>query len=162
MAIPQSIEHFLGDHQVPYSVLHHTPAYTAQQEAAVAHVPGWGWAKTVVCFADGRPILVVLPAPSLVDFKRLREVVGARDIRLASEQELAHLYPDCETGTMPPFGPLYGQPVYVDRSLAGGEEIVFNAGSHSDAIKVKYDDFVRVVQPILGDFSRSAHPETTL
>jgi Ala-tRNA(Pro) deacylase len=160
MAIPRSIEHFLGDQHVSYSVLHHRPAYTAQEEAAITHVPGRQWAKSVAFVADDRPILVVVPASSFVDVDRLRSVTGALEIRLASEREFERMYPDCEMGAMPPFGPLYGQPVFVDRSLAACDEIVFNAGSHSDAIRVKYDDFTRVVQPTVGDFGlrRRAQP----
>lgn len=158
MSIPRSIERFLDEQHVAYSVLHHRPAYTAQEEAAVAHVPGRQWAKTVACFADDRPILAVVPAPSRVDLDRLRQVAGARDIRLASEREFERLYPDCETGAIPPLGPLYGQPVFVDQALAGAGEIVFDAGSHSDAVKVKYDDFARVVRPTVGDFGRTRRP----
>src|SRR5215510_1692065 len=105
MPIPRSIERFLGDQHVPYSVIHHLPAYTAQQEAAAAHVPGRAWAKAVACVADDLAILAVVPAPSFVDFDRLREVAGASDIRLASEREFERLYPDCEIGAMPPLGP---------------------------------------------------------
>lgn len=156
MPIPRSIEQFLGEQNVPYSVVHHQPAYTAQEEAAVAHVPGRQWAKTVACVADGRAILAVVPASSLVDLDRLREVAGAKDIRLASEREFERLYPDCEIGAMPPLGPLYGQEVFVDASLAAGDEneIVFDAGSHSDAVKVRYEDFARVVRPTVGEFGR--------
>jgi Ala-tRNA(Pro) deacylase len=154
MPIPRSIEHFLGDQGVPYSILHHRPAYTAQEEAASAHVPGREWAKTIACVADDRSILAVVPAPSIVDLDRLRELSGARDIRLASEREFERLYPDCETGAMPPLGPMYRQQVFVDRTLASGDDIVFDAGSHSDAVKMKYDDFARVVRPTVGDFGR--------
>jgi Ala-tRNA(Pro) deacylase len=146
---------------VSYSVLHHRPAYTAQEEAAITHVPGRQWAKSVAFVADDRHILVVVPASSFVDVDRLRTVSGAREIRLASEREFERMYPDCEMGAMPPLGPLYGQPVFVDRSLARCEEIVFNAGSHSDAIKVKYEDFIRVVQPTVGDFSVPPRPQPT-
>lgn len=159
MPIPRSIEHFLGDQHVPYSVLHHRTAYTSQEEAAITHTPGRQWAKTIACFADDQPVLAVVPASSRVDVDRLRALTGARSVRLATEREFESLYPDCETGAMPPLGPLYGQPVYVDRSLVDAGEIVFNAGSHSDAIKVRYDDFHRVVHPTVGDFGRwpSAH-----
>lgn len=155
MAIPRSIEQFLGNRGIPYSVLHHPPAYTAQEEAAVAHVPGRRWAKVVACVADGAPVLAVVPAPAVVDMDRLKQITGANEIRLATEREFEPLYPDCETGAMPPFGPLYGQPVFVDRLLVEGEhEIVFNAGSHSDAIQMRCADFVRLVQPTVGDFAR--------
>lgn len=153
MPIPESIQHFLGDQHVSFSVIHHRPAYTAQEEAAITHVPGRQWAKTVACFADGRPILVVLPAASLIDIEPLRAVTGAENVRLANEREFEGLYPDCETGAMPPLGPLYGQRVYVDRVLADAKEIVFHAGSHSDAIRLSYEDFVRLVRPTLGDFA---------
>jgi len=155
MPIPRSIEQFLGEQQVEYSVIHHRPAYTAQEEASVAHVPGRLWAKSVACVADDRPILAVVPASSRVDLERLGDIVGTRDVRLASEREFEPLYPDCETGAMPPLGPLYGQAVFVDRTLADERDIVFEAGSHTEAVKMKYDDFARVVRPTVGDFGRS-------
>jgi Ala-tRNA(Pro) deacylase len=155
MPIPRSVEQFLSEQHVEYSVIPHRPAYTAQEEAAVAHVPGRQWAKTVACVADDRPVLAVVPATLLVDLDRLREVVGARDIRLADEREVERLYADCEVGAMPPLGPLYGQPVFVDRALASAGDIVFDAGSHSDAVKVKYEDFARVVRPTVGEFGRT-------
>jgi Ala-tRNA(Pro) deacylase len=154
MSISSSVERFLGDQQVAYSVLHHRPAYTAQEEAALAHVPGRQWAKTVACIADTHPILAVVPAGSLVDFDRLGELSGAREIRLASEREFERWYPDCELGAMPPLGPLYGQRVFIDQALAGAGDIVFDAGSHSDAVRMTYDDFARVVHPFVGDFGR--------
>jgi Ala-tRNA(Pro) deacylase len=154
MSISPSVERFLGNQQVAYSVLPHRPAYTAQEEAALAHVPGRQWAKTVACLADERPILAVVPASSLVDFDRLCEIAGAKDIRLASEREFERWYPDCELGAMPPLGPMYGQRVFVDQTLAGGGDIVFDAGSHSDAVRMTYDDFARVVHPFVGDFGR--------
>ena len=155
MSIPHSIEHFLDDQHVTYAVLDHRPAYTAQEEAAAAHVSGNQWAKTVACFADDRPILAVLSAVSVIDFDRLREIAGAREVRLASERECERLFPDCETGAMPPLGPLFGQEVFVDRSLAGRGDIVFEAGSHRHAVKVKYEEFARIVHPTVGDFGRA-------
>jgi Ala-tRNA(Pro) deacylase len=152
MPIPTSIQHFFGDHNVRYAVLHHPRAYTAQEEAAVTHIPGRMWAKTVACFADGDPILAVLPADSIIDVDRLRMLTGARTLRFATEGEIGPLYPDCELGAMPPLGTLYGQRVFVDRSLATDDDVVFNAGSHTDAIRVKYQDFARLVQPVVGDF----------
>jgi Ala-tRNA(Pro) deacylase len=154
MSIPRSIERFLGEQHMAYSVIPHRPAYTAQEEAAAAHVPGRQWAKTVACIADDRPILAVVPAPARIDLDRLREIASADDVRLATEREFERLYPDCEMGAMPPLGPLYGQPVFVDRALASGHEIVFDAGSHSNALKMRYDDFARVVHPTVGDFGR--------
>ena len=150
MAIPASIERFVRTSGVPFTPIHHRVAFTAQEEAAAAHVPGREWAKTVVCMADGRPILAVLPACSRVDLAALRSLAGAREVRLATEQEFSGLYPECETGAMAPLGPLYNQPVYVDDSLAEDPEIVFHAGTHVDAIRIRFVDFVKLVHPVPG------------
>jgi Ala-tRNA(Pro) deacylase len=156
MAIPASVAEFVKKSGVSYTLLHHAPAFTAQQEAAATHVPGREWAKTVVCLADGRPMLAVLPAHCKVDVEALKEMADAADLRLATEKEFAGMYPDCETGAMTPFGPLYGQPVFVEQSLAADREIVFHAGTHTDAIRMRYEDFARLVHPITGHFARLA------
>jgi Ala-tRNA(Pro) deacylase len=153
MPIPRSVEQFLSQQHVPYSVIPHRWAFTAQEEAAVAHIPGSQWAKTVACVADDRPVLAVVSATTFVDLERLRSIAGAREVHLASEGEFARLYPDCEVGAMPPLGPLYGQPVFVDRALARRHRL--RRRSHTDAVKVKYDDFARVVRPTVGDFGRA-------
>jgi len=150
MAIPASIERFVRDNGVTYTPIHHRVAFTAQEEAAATHVPGREWAKTVVCFADGKPILAVLPAHFRLDFYALRSMLGARDVRLAAEHEFSSLYPECETGAMAPFGTLYHQPVYVDESLTADPYIVFNAGTHVDAMRMKLSDFVKLSRPIIG------------
>jgi Ala-tRNA(Pro) deacylase len=152
--IPASIEQFLTTHQVPYTPLPHVRAITAQEEAAVTHTPGRAWAKTVICVADNAPIQAVVPADRVVDPVRLRELVGARSLRIAEEDEFTPLYPDCDAGAMPPFGTLYGQPVFVDQALCADPEIVFNAGTHTDAIRMRYADFDRLVHPVVGAFGR--------
>jgi Ala-tRNA(Pro) deacylase len=115
-------------------------------------VPGREWAKAVVCMVDDQPTLAVLPADHLVDFDRFREACGATLVRLASEAEFRPLYSDCELGAMPPFGPLYQQPVVVDRSLTADPEILFNGGSHREAIRMRYRDFEELVKPQVADF----------
>lgn len=152
MAIPSSISNYLEQHRVRYSVVEHPVAYTAQEEAAATHVPGREWAKAVVCMVDDQPTLAVLPADYLVDLDRFRAVCGASSVRLASEAELRPLYSDCELGAMPPFGPLYKQPVLVDKSLTSDPEIVFNAGSHREAIRMRYRDFEELVKPTVAEF----------
>jgi Ala-tRNA(Pro) deacylase len=119
-----SIHEFLREARVPYAIVPHRPAYTAQEEAAATHVPGRDWAKVVVCFIDGAPVQAVLPAPLAVNLERLLELARGGEIRLAREDELRRLYPDCEPGAMPAFGPLYEQPVFVDVALAEEPEIV--------------------------------------
>ena len=152
--LPASITRYLEQHGVHFSVVEHSVAYTAQEEAAATHVPGREWAKAVVCMIDDRPMMAVLPADRLVDLDRLRDACGARSARLAHEAEFRPLYSDCEVGAMPPFGPLYQQPVFVERSLTADREILFNGGSHHDAIRMSYRDFADLVKPTVADFGR--------
>jgi Ala-tRNA(Pro) deacylase len=133
-------------------VLRHPVAYTAQEEAAAAHVPGREWAKVVVCLADERTVLAVLPAPCNVDLARLKSAAHARVLRLAREDEFKGLYTDCEIGAMPPLGPLYRQEVIVEEALAEDRDIVFDAGSHSESIRMRYSQFARLVRPTVAAF----------
>jgi Ala-tRNA(Pro) deacylase len=153
MAGITKIHDFLREAHVPYVVMPHQPAFSAQEEAAAAHVPGRDWAKVVVCYIDGAPIEAVVPAPAYVNLDRLLDLAGGTSIRLADEEELGRLFPTCEVGAMPPFGPLYGQTVYVDAVLAMEPQIVFNAGTHRDAIAMRWNDFVKMVNPIVGRFA---------
>lgn len=154
MAVSPSVQEFLRRADVPYSVFRHPRAYTAAEEAAVAAIPERKWAKAVVCFADGEPVQAVVPADFDVDFGRLARVIGANEIRMAAEEELDWLFPDCEPGAMPPLGPLYRQMVFVDELLAAEGEIAFNAGNHVDAISMRFADFAAVTHPVVGRFSR--------
>jgi|SRR5580765_7346292 Ala-tRNA(Pro) deacylase len=151
---PRSLDQFLQRARVPYTTFKHPEAFTAQGEAAVSHVPGRSWAKIVVCIADQEPILAVLPAPFMLDLDQLRALIGAQMLRLATEQEFQQLYPDCELGAMPPFGDLYLQRVFVDQSLVGETDMAFNAGTHTDAIRMHYWDFADLSHPTVGVFSR--------
>jgi Ala-tRNA(Pro) deacylase len=152
MAIPTSISKYLDRHGVNYSVVEHPLAYTAQAEAAATHVPQREWAKAVVCMVDDQPTLAVLPADLVVDFERFRTACGGSFARLATEAEIQSLYADCELGAMPPLGPLYKQPVLVDRSLTADPDILFNAGSHREAIRMRYQDFEQLVKPTVAEF----------
>jgi Ala-tRNA(Pro) deacylase len=154
--VTQSVQEFLRGGNVAYTVFRHPVAFTAREEAAVAHVPGRDWAKSVVCFADGEPIQAVIPADLNVDLERLLSLTGATAIRLAREDELDWLYPECERGAMPPFGPLFRQRVFVDERLAAEDQIAFNAGTHRDAVSMRYDDFARLTRPTVGRFSGRA------
>ena len=147
------IHEFLHEAHVPYAVVPHEARFTAEEEAAAAHVPRRDWAKVVVCFIDGDPVEAVVPAERVVSLERLLALSGGGAIRLANEQELLQLFPECEVGAMPPFGPLYGHTVYVDAMLALEDEIAFNAGTHRDAIAMRWDDFVKMVNPIVGRFA---------
>ena len=147
MSVAKRVREYLEENQVPYIHCTHRLAYTAQEIAAAQHIPGREMAKTIVVKAEGRFVLVILPAVLKLEMKALREELPFRHVELASEKEFAGLFPDCEVGAMVPFGNLYNLPVYVDRSLSADEEIVFNAGTHIDTIKMKYKDFERLVNP---------------
>lgn len=147
------VHEFLQAARVPYTMVPHRPAFTAQEEAAAVHVPGRDWAKVVVCVVDGQPIEALLPAPYLVDLDQLLRLSGGKDIRLAQDEELSELFPGCEPGAIPPFGELFGQPVFADVRLASESEIVFGAGTHTDAILMRWSDFARAVRPIVGRFA---------
>lgn len=151
--IPSAITDYLERNRARYSVMSHPEAFTAQEEAAAAHVHGNEWAKAVVCFADDQPILAVVPAPYAVDLNRLQRTAHAHSLRLAKESEFASFYQDCEPGAMPPFGSLYGQRVFVDKRLTADSEVVFSAGSHHDAIRMPYREFERLTQPVVGEFA---------
>lgn len=150
---PQTrVKAYLDQQNVPYEHHVHRPAYTAQEVAAEEHVPGKMVAKTVVIKADGRFAMAVLPASTKLDVAALKEALGVRELRLATEFEFKELFPDSDVGAMPPFGNLYGMPVYVESSLTLDPEIVFNAGTHQDTIRMKYADFARLVQPQVYSF----------
>jgi Ala-tRNA(Pro) deacylase len=144
---------FLDEHYIKYVVISHSKAYTAQGIAAIAHIPGQQLAKTVIVKLDGALAMAVLPASFQVDLLVLKKVVGVKDASLASEREFKQHFPDCETGAMPPFGNLYGIPVYVDKTLMRDKEIAFNAGTHLELIRMAYDDFDKLVHPVVLEFS---------
>lgn len=141
------LKEFLDSQQIKYVTISHSPAFTAQQIAATAHVPGKELAKTVMVLVDGKMAMAVLPASLRVDLDHLQQIIGARRIELADERSFRDKFPECEVGAMPPFGNLYGMDVYVADSLAEDEEIAFNAGSHTELIRMAYADFERLVKP---------------
>lgn len=141
------LKEFLDAEHIRYIVISHSPAFTAQQIAASAHVKGRELAKTVMVKVDGALAMAVLPASQKVDLAQLRDAAGADRIELASEQEFRDRFPDCELGAMSPFGNLYGLQVYVADTLADDEEIAFNAGSFTELVRMAYRDFERLVQP---------------
>ncbi|HEY6359738.1 MAG TPA: YbaK/EbsC family protein [Vicinamibacterales bacterium] len=150
MAIPSLIERFLTEAGFGYSTRRHCTAPTALIGAAATHVPAREWAKAVVFVADRTPILAVVPATCRVDPERLRALAGARQLRRAREAEIAALYPESECGAMPPLGPLYGHRVFLDQQLAREDHVWFNAGTHTDAIRMDFHDFAEAIHPIVG------------
>ncbi len=149
------IKEYLDQENIKYAIITHSPAYTAQEIAASAHIPGKLLAKTVVIKLDGELAMAVLPASLKVDLEHLAELTESRTVELATEKEFMNQFPDCEVGAMPPFGHLYGMPVFVADELAEDQVIAFNAGTHSQLIQMAYHDFVRLVHPRTLEFARA-------
>ena len=138
---------YLDKEHVKNVTIGHSPAYTAQEIAALAHIPGKELAKTVIVKVDHELAMVVLPASEMVRLDHLRESLGTEFVELAEEDEYTGAFPECETGAMPPFGNLYGMKVFVDQSLREDDEIAFNAGSHEELIRLPYAEYERLVHP---------------
>ncbi|MCK4330181.1 YbaK/EbsC family protein [candidate division WOR-3 bacterium] len=149
----EKLKNFLDSNNIKYVSISHSKAYTAQEIAVSAHIPGKELAKIVMIKVDGKMAMAVLPASYKVDFELLKKASGAKSIELASEREFQDIFPECDVGAMPPFGNLYGMEVYVAESLSEDEEIAFNAGSHTELIKLSYKDFERLTKPKVMKFS---------
>lgn len=141
------LHHFLDERRAPYATLTHDRTITAHETAAAAHVGEQHFAKTVMLKIDGAMAMMVMPAAYRIDLTRLSRALGGREVELAHESDFKDAFPDCELGAMPPFGNLYGMPLYVDARLSGHREIVFNAGSHTDAVRMPYAEFERLAEP---------------
>lgn len=153
MQCKERLEQLLRDAGVKYEFQRHPAAFTAQEVAAAEHVPGRMLAKVVIVVADDALAMAVVPAPSKVDMEKVRAVMGAAEARVAREGEFAEAFPDCDVGSMPVFGNLYGVPVLVDRALAHNPTIVSQAGSHTETVSLDYADFVRIVDPTVTDLT---------
>jgi len=143
----KKLKEFLDSHNVRYVTISHSPAYTAQQIAESAHIPGKEMAKTVIVKIGDRFAMAVVPASLNVNLRHLQEAIGSGQIDLASEGEFKGLFPDCEVGAMPPFGNLYDMEVYVAEQLSEDEAIAFNAGSHTELVRLSYKDYENLVTP---------------
>lgn len=157
------LKEYLNENGVKYAEINHSPAFSAQEVAASVHVPGKEMAKTVIVMMGDVLVMVVLPASYHVDFRRLADALRTGNIYLATEEEFRDHFPDCELGAMPPFGKLYGMKTYVAQSLAEDDHITFNAGTHSDAITLSYEDYAALEQPAVISFTdRPAETEREL
>jgi len=154
--LAKRLKEFLDSHKVKYVTMTHSTAYTALEIASLAHVRGGEFAKTVIAKIDGAMVMAVLPASFHVDLSLLKAAAKGKKIALANETDFRDRFPECETGAMPPFGQLYGMPVFVDESLTRDKEIAFNAGTHHELIRLSYEDFARLVQPKVAQFSTMA------
>lgn len=144
-----TLRQFLDCNQIQYLVISHSVGYTAQKIAELTHIKGKDLAKTVMVMVDGRLAMAIVPASLRVDLHKLGKYLGAETVELATEQEFRNRFPDCETGSMPPFGVLYGMDAFVDESLAEDREISFNAGTHRELVRMRFEDFERLAQPFV-------------
>jgi Ala-tRNA(Pro) deacylase len=149
----KKLKAFLDENNVKYVSIKHSSAFTAQEIASSAHVSGKEFAKTVMIKIKEKMAMAVLPASFQIDFNLLKKVTGSDRVSLANEAEFKFHFPDCEVGAMPPFGNLYNMEVFVAETLSENEEISFNAGTHTELMKLKYEDFERLVKPKVFKFS---------
>jgi Ala-tRNA(Pro) deacylase len=147
MEILRRLKELLDRAEISYEVYNHCRAFTAQEIAATQHIPGRKMAKVVILKVNGSFVMAVLPASRRVNFERVKAVLGAKEVSLASEEEFALLFPECEIGAMPPFGNLFGLPVYMDPQLEKDEAIYFNAGNHNQTMRLRTSDFMSLVKP---------------
>ena len=148
-----ALTQYLDQHQIPYTVITHSPAYTAQGIAGLAHISGKELAKTVIVKLDDKLVMAVLPANFHVDLSALKRGLKAKAVEIAAEEEFRDRFAGCETGAMPPFGNFYGLPVFADENLARDKEIAFNAGTHRELIRMTWDDFRRLAEPMILRFA---------
>ncbi len=140
---------------IGYECEHHPLAYTTQEVAAMERVSGWQFAKPVILMADGQLAMVVLAAPQQVDLDKAKVALEAEQVRLATEDEFAATFADCDVGAEPPFGALYGIPLYMDEHLTA-DAIVFKGGSHQETMKVALKDYISAANPTIVDIARAA------
>lgn len=149
-AIPWVKEAFKG---APIEELHHHKAASAQQVALYEHVSSHNVAKVVVVFADGRPLILVLPASHRVSMPRLKEALGVKSVRMAEEGDLLRLYPDCELGAEPPMPPGEWVDLWADISMRTEGDIVFSAGTQTDALRIPFAEWARRIRPKFANFA---------
>lgn len=149
----QKLKDFLDSNKVKYVTLSHSKAYTSHEIAASAHIPAKELAKIVMVKVDGKMVMTVLPSSHRIDLIQLKDALKAKTVELATEDEFKDMFPGCSLGAMPPFGNLYGVDVIVAKRLAEDKEIAFNAGTHTELIKLAYSDFETLVKPKLLKFT---------
>lgn len=153
MAKTSDLQRYLNNNGVSYKIIEHNPAFSAHGVSVAAHLPEKEIAKTVILQADGKFWMAVLRGDNKINFHLLKQALGAHHVHLAHEEDLSSLFPDCQLGTMPPFGNLYGVPVLVDHALTTDPEIAFNACCYTKSIRMKFDDFLKLVNPLVGHYA---------
>ncbi len=148
----EKIKNFLESNNIHYSTINHPLTYSAQMVAHSAHIPGKEMAKTVIVKIDGKMTMIVTTANQKVNLTMLKNIFGTKDVELARESEFVNKFPDCEPGAMPPFGCIYGMDEIVSEELTKDEDIFFNAGTHTELIRMKFKDFEKLTKPRVMNF----------
>jgi Ala-tRNA(Pro) deacylase len=156
MECRERLEQYLREKDVSYQVMTHDEAFTMQEVAAEVHLPGSQVAKVVMVRSGERTVMLVVPSPYRLDFAKVAELLGEKDVRLAKEAEFKELFPDCAVGAMPPFGNLYQVPVYVEQDLTAQRQIAFRVGTYEEVMRLAYADFAKLVKPTVGSFAEPA------
>jgi Ala-tRNA(Pro) deacylase len=149
-----TLESFLQDHGIGYEKHTHPRTYTAQGLAHAEHISGYMVAKPVIVKGASGYAMCVLPAPKQLDLRRAAEVLN-EEVRLASESEMGTLFPDCDLGAEPPLGALFEMKTVMDARLKEGESLVMQAGTHTEAIKMRRADWERACAPIVAPIAAS-------
>jgi Ala-tRNA(Pro) deacylase len=155
--IPKRLIDCLNENKVQYEILHHSEGVTAQRIAQAEHVKGRHHAKVVIIKSGEQHLMMVLPADHQIDLEKAGKAIG-KGVSLDKEEEFKSLFGDCAIGAMPPFGNLYGLSTYVDKHLAEQDYVVFEAGTHTDAIKMSYRDYDKIVKPKVEDLAIKLRP----
>lgn len=154
--INSRLKAFLDEHQIRYKTTIHSPAYTAQQTAQSMHIHGMNFMKSVIARVDGEFTMLVLPAPYRIDLEGLKVALDAEDISLASETDFYELFPQCESGAMPPFGNLFNIAAHVAPCFGMDQIIAFNAGNHAEVIEMRFEDYIDLTKPQMLEAGYSA------
>ena len=143
---------YLKDKGVEFRSIDHAPTHTSEESAKIRGTTIQQGAKALVMFADNSPILAVLSAAHKIDNYAFKTEFKVKDLRMANADEVKKIS-GVEIGAVPPFGNLFNIPVYFDKKLLTQSEIAFNAGSLTKSLIIKSSDFVKLVNPTLGDYA---------
>lgn len=130
---------------VEYELIPHTHTERATEEAEALDVSAASVAKTLVVTTPDGYLRAVVPAPERLDLHKLRDVVGAgsKAVHLATEDDLERDYAEFELGAVPPIGGRADR-VLIDARLAELDEVVFEAGSHEESVRMRVSDLLRL------------------
>lgn len=152
----ETLTQYLEENEVNFQIVRHERAFTAQEAAAAAHIPGDAVAKAVMVIVDGEMGMAVLPASYRVNLDLLKDQLDADQVRMATEKEFKDRFPDCDVGALPPFGNLYGIPIYAEERLSKQIDLAFCGGTHTELIRMPFEDFKRLAEPTILEFAYHA------